>query len=110
MRLFWSVGTGVLVLLVVATLGFSQAASAADAAFSAFLPRFEDGIRGFINGDPTLWKEQASHRDDVTIMGAWGAYEKGWSQAAERYDWAAARFEKSGASPTIEYLELRPER
>jgi ketosteroid isomerase-like protein len=37
-------------------------------------------------------------------MGAWGAYEKGWNEAGPRYDWAAARFVKSGAKVDIEYL------
>ena len=36
-------------------------------------------------------------------MGAWGGFEKGWTEADQRYDWAAARFEKSGAVPRIEY-------
>jgi ketosteroid isomerase-like protein len=37
-------------------------------------------------------------------MGAWGAYEKGWSQVGSRYDWAAARLQESGAKVKIEYL------
>ena len=36
--------------------------------------------------------------DDVMIMGAWGAYEKGWAEVGPRYDWAAARFTDSGAT------------
>jgi ketosteroid isomerase-like protein len=31
-------------------------------------------------------------------MGAWGDYEKGWGEVALRYDWAASRFEESGAT------------
>jgi ketosteroid isomerase-like protein len=37
-------------------------------------------------------------------MGAWGGYEKGWSEAGPRYDWAAARFRSGGAQVQIEYL------
>ena len=34
-----------------------------------------------------------SHRDDVTIVGGWGGYERGWTEQVEkRYEWAAARF------------------
>jgi hypothetical protein len=33
-----------------------------------FLPRFEEGTSRFINGDNTLWKQNASRRDDVKIM------------------------------------------
>lgn len=75
-----------------------------DSDFLPFLRRFEEGIRQFVNGEATVWKQNASHRDDVTIMGAWGAHEKGWNQAGPRYDWAAARFRESGAVPTFEYL------
>jgi ketosteroid isomerase-like protein len=75
-----------------------------DTTLQAFLPTFEAGISRFINGDASLWKRNASHREDVTIMGAWGAYEKGWSEAAPRYDWAAARMRESGAHVQIEYI------
>ena len=68
------------------------------------MPRFEEGITRFINGDPTLWKQNASQRDDAMIMGAWGAFEKGWKEVDARYDWAAARFKDSGAKVAVEYL------
>jgi ketosteroid isomerase-like protein len=78
---------------------------AADAAsLQAFLPQFEEGTSGFINGDPTLWKRNASRRDDAMIMGAWGAYEKGWAEVGPRYEWATARFKESGAKVQVEYL------
>ena len=79
-------------------------APAADGSLQTFLPRFEDGINHFINGDSTLWKQNSSRRDEATIMGAWGAYEKGWNEAGPRYDWAAARFKKSGARVKVEYI------
>jgi ketosteroid isomerase-like protein len=85
---------------------FPQDASAVavDTSFQAFLPQFEAGTSGFINGDSTLWKQNASRRDDATIMGAWGAYEKGWSEVGPRYDWAAARFCDSGATVKADYV------
>jgi hypothetical protein len=58
----------------------------------------------FINGDPTLWKKNVSQRDESIIIGGWGAYEQGWKDISSRYDWAAARFRKSGAKVTPEYL------
>jgi ketosteroid isomerase-like protein len=79
-------------------------AASEDPSFQAFLSRFEQGINQFINGDPRLWKENASQQDDVTIMGGWGAYEKGWTEVGPRYDWAAARFKKSGTKAKYEYL------
>ena len=48
----------------------------------------------FLKGNVLPWKEMCSHRDDVTIIGGWGGYERGWIQQVERrYEWAAARFE-----------------
>lgn len=89
---------------VVTTSAGFQATPAPGDDFRQFLPRFENGIRQFLNSDAQLWKQNASHREDVTIMGAWGAYEKGWTEAEARYDWAAARFKGAGAIPTFEYL------
>lgn len=79
-------------------------ATAGDSSLQAFLPQFEEGISRFINGDPSVWKQHASRRDDATIMGAWGAYEKGWGEVGARYDWAAARLKESGAKVKVEYL------
>ena len=95
---------GILISIFVFGRALSQSPAASDASLRAFLPQFEEGINRFINGDPALWKQQSSHRDDTTIMGAWGAYEKGWNEAGSRYDWAAARFKASGAKVKIEYI------
>jgi ketosteroid isomerase-like protein len=78
--------------------------SAAETSLRAFLPRFEEGTSRFINGDPTLWNDNASRREDATIMGAWGGYEKGWSEVGPRYDWVAGRLRESGAKVRVEYL------
>lgn len=86
------------------TLPQGPAAFAGDPSLRSFMPRFEAGISRFINGDPSLWKQNASRRDDATIMGAWGAYEQGWSEVGPRYDWAAARLKESGARVNVEYL------
>lgn len=72
--------------------------------FRAFVPQWEAAQSGFINGDPTLWKRKASHREDATIFGAFGGREKGWKEVGERYDWASSQFKHSGASQKIEYL------
>jgi ketosteroid isomerase-like protein len=78
--------------------------SPGDSSLRAFLPRFEEGINRFINGDNILWKQNASHRDDATIMGGWGSHAKGWDKVDPWYDWAAARFRESGAKVKIEYI------
>jgi ketosteroid isomerase-like protein len=84
----------------------TRSAVATEASFRDFLVSFEEGTSRFINGDPTLWKENASHSDEATIMGGWGAYEQGWEEVGPRYDWAAARFVESGARVEVEYLAI----
>jgi ketosteroid isomerase-like protein len=98
------VGFFISILATGNALAQSHECAEPDRSFEAFLPRFEEGINRFINGDPTLWKQNASQRDDAMIMGAWGAFEKGWKEVDARYDWAAARFKDSGATVSIEYL------
>jgi ketosteroid isomerase-like protein len=82
----------------------TSATDTADEGLRSFLRQFEAAISGFINGDPEPWKLCASRRDDVTLMGGWGAYTKGWDDANSQYDWAAARFKESGAKVDVEYL------
>jgi ketosteroid isomerase-like protein len=96
--------------LALAGLAYSSASAdserkpSTDPSFNVFLQRFEEGISRFINGDAQSWKDNASKRDDVTVMGAWGDYEKGWQQADPRYNWAAARFQDSSARVSVEYI------
>lgn len=76
-----------------------------DPSFTEFLPSFIEGTRRFMEGEATLWKAHAANAEDVVIMGARGAYEKGWDEeVSDRYDWAVARFRYSEADLRIEYL------
>jgi ketosteroid isomerase-like protein len=70
----------------------------------AFLPEWEQAQSRFINGDPSLWKQNASKGEDATIFGAFGGYEKGWNEVGPRYEWASSQFKESGATQKIEYL------
>lgn len=79
-------------------------AGAGNQSFDAFLVRWERAQTAFINGDPTLWKANASHRADVSIFGAFGGSEKGWDKVGPRNDWASRQFKSSGGSEKIEYL------
>ena len=99
--------------IAIALIGCASLASASDEtsikpsdeqSFSAFLPQWETAQGRFINGDPTLWKQKASHGDDVSIFGAFGGFEKGWAQVGPRNDWASGQFEDSGAKQNIEYV------
>jgi len=81
-----------------------QAPSAQSSDFRQFLRDFEDSTQRFINGDAGRWKQHASQREDVTILGGFGGYEKGWQEVGPRYDWAAARFRESRATLKVQYL------
>jgi ketosteroid isomerase-like protein len=98
-----------LLLLLLASALFYAGRQSATAAgdndnFSAFLKRWEQCVTGFVNGDPTLWKQNTSRGDDVTILGAFGGYEKGWKEVGPRFDWASSQFKNSGAKLDVEYL------
>lgn len=100
-----------IVLAAALLLGMAAAPAAAsdrsivaDAGLREFLVGFEEGTERFMNGDASLWKANASRRDDVMVMGAWGGYEKGWDEVSARYDWAVARFRDAEARLSVEYL------
>ncbi len=63
----------------------------------------------FVNGDARPLKEMASHRDDVTILGAFGGFEHGWAEAGPRYDWAASRFNGGTFTAEIVTTHVTPE-
>ena len=98
-----------LVLLVSALSGCTQTevhpTATGDSSLRAFLPQWEEAQSRFINGDATLWKQNASHRDDATILGAFGGYgEKGWKEVGSRYDWASSQYKDGEATMKVEYL------
>ncbi len=100
-----------ILLLVSALSGCGQKevrpTAAGDSSLKAFLPQWEEAQSSFINGDPTLWKQNASHRDDATILGAFGGYgEKGWNEVGPPYDWASSQYKDGGATMKVEYLNI----
>ena len=72
---------------------FQRAVEAVYATFAAF------GA-----GDAAPFAALWSRRDDVTIFGAFGAYERGWAAVRPRLDWAASRF--AADNPTVRYEPL----
>lgn len=70
--------------------------------FQETLDQVETAINQFITGDATAYKAYWSPTANVSIFGAWGAYEQGWEQVGPRLDWAAARFQ--GGTLTYERL------
>lgn len=97
-----------IVVLLSALLGCTQSQvhpeRADDASLRAFLSQWEQAQSRFINGDPALWKQNASHGADATILGAFGGHEKGWNEVGPRLDWASSHFKESRARQQIEYL------
>jgi ketosteroid isomerase-like protein len=49
-----------------------------------------------VEGKPEAFKPLWSRPDDTVIMGAFGGFERGWKQVAERLGWASAAIEASG--------------
>ena len=91
--------------------GYTQAnfdpSTITDSSFKAFLPQWEKYVESTASGNPTFMKENASHSNDITIMGAFGGYERGWDKVGARLDWAAAQMK--GSQPKkgkIEYIDI----
>ena len=72
--------------------------------FYQMAKQVETATHHFVMGHPAPYKAIWSQADDVTIFGAWGAYEEGWEQVGPRLDWAAARFREGHV--TIEPLTM----
>src|SRR5579885_2219072 len=45
-----------------------------------------------LRGNPEPIKLLYSHRDDVTVLGGFGGFERGWNEVEPRLDWAASHF------------------
>ena len=58
----------------------------------------------YLMGDPAPFQACWSHANDVTICGAWGAYERGWESVGPRLEWGAARY--CGGQTAFEVLAL----
>ena len=58
----------------------------------------------YLNGEAAPFLACWSHADDVTIFGAWGAYERGWAQVGPRLEWGAKRYR--GGHSDFELLAL----
>src|SRR3954454_20704982 len=98
-------------LFSIPLIGFTQSnfalATITDSSFRAFLPKWERYVDSTSSGNPTLMKENALHSNDVTIMGAFGGYEKGWDKVGARLDWAAGQMKGSEPKKSkVEYIDI----
>ena len=60
--------------------------------------------REFIKGDAAGIKRLYSHQDDVTVLGGFGGFERGWAEVGPRLDWAASHF--SGGAYSQEEISV----
>jgi ketosteroid isomerase-like protein len=72
--------------------------------FDQTVEQMKAASQHFLKGDPAPYKACWSYTDDVTIMGALGAYEKVWEQVGARLDWVAARYR--GGHGTFEPISM----
>jgi len=45
-----------------------------------------------LRGDAEPLKRLYSHHDDVTLLGGFGGFERGWKEVGPRLEWAATQF------------------
>jgi len=48
--------------------------------------------REMVRGNAQPLKELYSHSEDVTVLGGFGGFERGWIEVEPRLDWAASQF------------------
>lgn len=88
-------------------LADSQELSAIPEALALAIAAHRQALNEFVKGNVGPWKQHCSHWDDVTIVGAWGGFEKGWAaQVVRRYEWAAGRFMGSESGVELENISL----
>jgi ketosteroid isomerase-like protein len=78
-------------------------AEPSDSGVQRAIERLGMAMNAIMGGDATPMKALCSRRPDVTAFLGWGAYEKGWTDVAARWDWAASQF-KGGGPVTYEPL------
>jgi ketosteroid isomerase-like protein len=71
-----------------------------DEAFRHAVDAVYTTFSAFGSGDASPFAALWSQRDDVTIFGAFGAYERGWADVDPRLAWAARRIAGSQTTQT----------
>jgi ketosteroid isomerase-like protein len=73
--------------------------------FQQIVKQLETAGHHYHAGDPAPFKALWSHANDVTLLGAVGAYAKGWEQVGPRLDRVAVHF-REGRGWSIEPLAM----
>jgi len=69
------------------------------------LDRTVAALNHLVDGDPGPYLALWSHADDVTVMGAFGSYEKGWDRVRQNTEFAASRF-RAGQMSGVEQMAV----
>ena len=67
------------------------------------LDRTTAALGYLVNGDAGPYLDLWSHADDVTVMGGFGSYERGWDRVRQNTLFAASRFQ-SGSLSSVEAM------
>jgi ketosteroid isomerase-like protein len=95
----------VVTVVLLVLFGGANSLSAAD--LQQTIAKYRLAQKEFVKGNPQPFKDICSHADDVTIMGGFGGYEKGWrAQVEKRYDWASARFAAEESEQQVDNISL----
>lgn len=63
-----------------------------------------------LDGDCGLWEELMSHREDVSLLGAYDGHVRGWEEVSARFDRTASGYEDRAprtGSPMTDTIEGR---
>lgn len=62
-----------------------------DGNWEDFRERCQAALAELVEGRPDAFRKLWSRSADVSIMGAFGAYEKGWAEVGPRLEWASSQ-------------------
>jgi ketosteroid isomerase-like protein len=74
------------------------------ATFADMLAREQAAEAAMILGDPEPFKALWSHRDEVSLFGAFGPCKKGWHQISKTMDWVASRYREGTVTDEYEVV------
>lgn len=64
----------------------------------------DEALTRMLDGDWSLWRDKLSKREDVTVLGAYGACVTGWEDVLARFERTAAGYAGGGGRSTHETI------
>ena len=77
---------------------------AAGQGFEQACAQLNDANTHMLDGDWSVWKELLTTRDDVTLLGAYGAWVTGWADVGARFARTAGGYAGGGGASTSENI------